>query len=36
MLIGAYNLLDLVPMGRDEADLPWKMAWISHHDKYDD
>jgi predicted dithiol-disulfide oxidoreductase (DUF899 family) len=35
MLIGAYNLLDLVPKGRDEADLPWRMAWIRHHDKYD-
>jgi predicted dithiol-disulfide oxidoreductase (DUF899 family) len=36
ILIGAYNLLDLVPKGRDEADLPWKMAWIRHHDKYDE
>jgi len=36
MLIGAYNLLDLVPKGRDEADLPWPMAWIRHHDKYGD
>ncbi len=36
MLIGAYHLLDLVPKGRDEADLPWPMAWVRHHDKYDD
>lgn len=35
MLIGTYNLLDLVPLGRDEADLPWTMAWVRHHDKYD-
>ena len=35
MLIGAYHLLDLVPQGRDEADLPWPMAWIRHHDKHE-
>ena len=34
MLIGAYNYLDLVPKGRDEAGLPWTMAWVRHHDKY--
>jgi predicted dithiol-disulfide oxidoreductase (DUF899 family) len=31
---GAYQLLDLVPKGRDEQDLPWTMAWVRHHDKY--
>jgi predicted dithiol-disulfide oxidoreductase (DUF899 family) len=36
MLIGAYTYLDLVPKGRDEAALPWTMAWVRHHDKYDD
>ena len=36
MLIGAYHFLDLVPKGRDEEDLPWPMAWIRHHDKYED
>ena len=35
MLIGAYNYLDLVPKGRDEDSLPWPMAWIRHHDRYD-
>ena len=35
MLVGAYNYLDLVPKGRDEADLPWTMAWVRHHDRYD-
>ena len=35
MLIGAYNLLDLAPKGRDEAGLPWPMAWVRHHDRYD-
>lgn len=36
MLVGAYNYLDLVPKGRDEAELPWTMAWVRHHDRYDD
>ena len=35
-LIGTYNFLDLAPNGRGEAKLPWKMAWIRHHDRYDD
>jgi predicted dithiol-disulfide oxidoreductase (DUF899 family) len=34
MLIGAYNYLDLAPKGRDEAALPWSMAWVRHHDRY--
>jgi predicted dithiol-disulfide oxidoreductase (DUF899 family) len=36
LLVGTYNYLDLVPKGRDEAELPWTMAWVRHHDKYDD
>ena len=36
ILVGTYNLLDLVPKGRDEAALPWTMAWIRHHDRYED
>ena len=36
ILVGAYNLLDLVPKGRDEAALPWTMAWVRHHDRYED
>jgi predicted dithiol-disulfide oxidoreductase (DUF899 family) len=32
--IGAYQFLDLVPRGRDEAGLPWPMAWVRHHDRY--
>jgi predicted dithiol-disulfide oxidoreductase (DUF899 family) len=35
MLVGTYNYLDLVPKGRDEAELPWTMAWVRHHDRYD-
>lgn len=31
---GAYQWLDLVPKGRDEAGLPYGMAWVRHHDKY--
>jgi len=36
MLNTAYHLLDLVPKGRDEAGLPYTMAWLRHHDRYDD
>jgi predicted dithiol-disulfide oxidoreductase (DUF899 family) len=32
--IGAYQFLDVVPKGRDEAGLPWPMAWVRHHDRY--
>jgi predicted dithiol-disulfide oxidoreductase (DUF899 family) len=32
----AYQLLDLVPKGRDEQDLPWSMAWLRRHDAYDE
>jgi predicted dithiol-disulfide oxidoreductase (DUF899 family) len=34
LLIGAYNYLDLVPKGRNEAGLPYTMAWVRHHDRY--
>jgi len=30
----AYQLLDLVPKGRDEAGLPHSMAWVKLHDLY--
>ena len=36
ILVGAYNWLDLTPKGRDEAELPWSMAWVRRHDEYDD
>ncbi len=35
MLLGTYNMLDMVPKGRDEAGLPSSMAWLRHHDKYE-
>ena len=31
---GAYQWLDLVPKGRNEAGLPYSMAWVRHHDRY--
>jgi len=31
MLNGAYNYIDLAPMGRSEED---SMSWLRHHDKY--
>lgn len=34
ILMGTYNYLDLTPLGRDEAGLPYGMAWLKHHDKY--
>ena len=34
LLIGAYNLLDLVPQGRDE-DSEAPMKWVRLHDRYD-
>jgi predicted dithiol-disulfide oxidoreductase (DUF899 family) len=33
-LLGGYYFLDLVPKGRDEAALPFTMAWVRHHDRY--
>lgn len=35
IFIGAYNLLDIVPKGRDEDGMPI-MGWLRHHDRYGD
>lgn len=35
ILIGTYHFLDLAPKGRDEDGLAWSMAWVRHHDRYD-
>jgi predicted dithiol-disulfide oxidoreductase (DUF899 family)/DNA gyrase inhibitor GyrI len=35
ILVGAYNYLDLAPKGRDEEGLAFSMAWVRHHDRYD-
>jgi predicted dithiol-disulfide oxidoreductase (DUF899 family) len=34
ILVGAYNLLDLVPKGRDEDHLDFSMEWVRRHDEY--
>jgi predicted dithiol-disulfide oxidoreductase (DUF899 family) len=34
MLNGTYNLLDLVPKGRDESGLPFTMTWVRRRDEY--
>ena len=33
-LMGTYTILDLVPKGRDEDDLPFAMSWVRYHDRY--
>src|SRR5271170_5435898 len=33
--LGIYALLDMAPKGRDEDGLPWPMAWVKHHDRYE-
>jgi predicted dithiol-disulfide oxidoreductase (DUF899 family) len=35
MLNGAYHLLDMTPKGRDEAKLPFTMAWVRRRDQYE-
>jgi predicted dithiol-disulfide oxidoreductase (DUF899 family) len=34
-MMGTYHLLDLTPKGRDEDALPYTMAWVKHHDRYE-
>ena len=34
-LLGVYRFLDFTPKGRDEAGLPFPMAWVRHHDRYE-
>jgi predicted dithiol-disulfide oxidoreductase (DUF899 family) len=34
VMMGAYNLLDLTPKGRDEEQLSYPMEWVRHHDRY--
>lgn len=36
ILVGTYNWLDYMPKGRDEEGLRHTMAWVRHHDKYED
>ena len=35
ILVGTYNFLDMAPKGRDEEGLAHTMAWVRHHDKYE-
>jgi predicted dithiol-disulfide oxidoreductase (DUF899 family) len=35
VMMGTYNMLDLMPNGRDERDVPYKMEWVRHHDRYE-
>jgi predicted dithiol-disulfide oxidoreductase (DUF899 family) len=35
-LVGTYSILDLVAKGRDEDGLPFTMAWVRHHDRYEE
>ncbi len=34
IIINAYQILDLTPLGRNESGLPFPMAWIRRHDEY--
>jgi predicted dithiol-disulfide oxidoreductase (DUF899 family) len=34
-IVGTYQWLDLVPKGRDEDGLNFSMAWVRHHDQYE-
>lgn len=35
VMMGTYGLLDLTAKGRDERDVPNKMEWVRHHDRYE-
>ncbi len=35
VMMGAYNMIDLTPKGRDEDELEFTMSWLRHHDRYD-
>jgi len=35
-MMGTYNMLELVPKGRDEQDDAYGMKWVRHHDRYPD
>ena len=35
VMMGTYQLLDLTPKGRAERDVPNKMEWVRHHDRYE-
>jgi predicted dithiol-disulfide oxidoreductase (DUF899 family) len=35
VMMGAYYMMDLTPKGRDEREVPYKMEWVRHHDRYE-
>ncbi len=35
VMMGTYALLDLMPKGRDERDVDYRMEWVRHHDRYE-
>ena len=35
VMMGAYQLMDLTPRGRDEDALRFTMEWVRHHDRYE-
>lgn len=35
VMMGAYQMMDLTPRGRAERDVPHKMEWVRHHDRYE-
>lgn len=35
VMMGAYQLMDLTPKGRDEQNLAYTMEWVRHHDRYE-
>ncbi len=35
LLLGAYNFLDIAPLGRNEEGLAHSMSWVRYHDRYD-
>ncbi len=34
LFLNTYNYLDVTPLGRQEDQEPYVMAWVRHHDKY--
>ncbi|MCM5681404.1 DUF899 domain-containing protein [Schlegelella sp. S2-27] len=35
VMMGTYSLIDLTPKGRDERNVPNRMEWVRHHDRYE-
>lgn len=35
VMMGTYRMLDLLPKGRDERNVEYKMEWVRHHDRYE-